>query len=366
MYVRAASLLALALAAPALATPPSDGPLGVGTPGAFRGLFLEMPLADARGAGAVALDVRWWMANDWSVPTRLTRGDRAVWVQDDAQSDVLQLSVTVPWSRWLAGPGFARVESTAVLRLTERWGGWSDAGIEQWHALIGSWNFQREFYRRNAVGVTLEEEGGPSLVRLQHPAPALSDLVLRTGVRLAEGAPRDGRVPWAVALRGDVKLPTGLGPLGGSGGVDGGLGLAVAWAPSPHLTAHGLASLRAVSPLPHGFPLRVRPLQAGLDLSVVVRVRGPVALVLEDRLSSPLFEGGWSLGAVKEPEATAYYALFLAHNQISGGVRVGELTAFFCEDFTPGRRISGDPGPNWFYNSNEPDVVLGVSWARSF
>jgi hypothetical protein len=91
-----------------------------------------------------------------------------------------------------------------------------------------------------------------------------------------------------------------------------------------------------------------------------------VALVLEDRLSSPLFEGGWSLGAVKEPEATAYYALFLAHNQISGGVRVGELTAFFCEDFTPGRRISGDPGPNWFYNSNEPDVVLGVSWARRF
>jgi hypothetical protein len=357
-----AALLALALPAGGLAV--EDGPLGLGTPGALRGLFLEMPLADARGTGAGALDLRWWMANDWSVPTRLTRGDRAVWVQDDAQADVLQAALTLPWAGLFPGPGFARVESTAVLRVTERWGGWTDAGIEAWHRLIGSWNFQRELYRRNVVGVTLAEEGGATLIQLHHPAPALSDLVLRTAIRLAEGAPVGARVPWALAARVDLKLPTGVGPAGGSGGVDGGLGLGVAWAPTPWLTVHGLASARAVSALPQGFPMRVRPLQAGLDLSVVVRGLGPVALVVEDRVSSPLFESGWSLGAVKEPEATAYYSLFRAYNQISGGVRIGGVTVFFSEDFTPGRRATGDPGPNWFYNSNAPDVVLGVSWAR--
>jgi len=361
--LRAALPLLLALPASALAV--SDAPLGVGTPGAFRGLFLEMPAADARGAGTGSLDVRWWMANDWSVPTRLTRGARAVWVQDDAQADVLQASLTLPWSRWLAAPFFGRLESTGVLRVTERWGGWTDAGIERWHDLIGTWNFQREFYRRDAVGVTLAEEGGPTMVRLRHPAPALSDLVLRTQLRLVEAAPaEDTRTPWALSLRADVKLPTGLGPLGGSGGIDGGLGLAAAWAPTPWFTVHGLASVRAISSLPRGFALRPRPLQAGLDLSVVVRLWRRLALVVEDRLSSPLFQAGWKLGEVKEPEATAYYALFRAYNQISGGVRVGELTVFFSEDFTPGERVHGDAGPKWFYNSNSPDVVLGLSWRR--
>jgi hypothetical protein len=145
--------------------------------------------------------------------------------------------------------------------------------------------------------------------------------------------------------------------------VDGGLGLEGAWAPTRWLTAHGLASARAVSPLPRGFPLRPRPLQAGLDASLVVRVGSRVALIVEDRVTSPLFQGGWKLGLVKEPEATAYYQLFRAYNQVSGGVRVGALTVFFCEDFTPGKRVPGDGGPKWFYNSNSPDVVLGVSWA---
>lgn len=365
--LRALSYLALlACAFPAAGVP--DGPLGVGTPGTFRALFLEMPLADARGvAGAGKVDVRWWLANQWSVPTRLSRGSRVVWVQQDEQADVLQLAVTVPWSRFGGQAWLERWQTGAEIRVIEHWGGWTDQGIERWHDAIGSWNFQREFYPRNAVNLRLSEEGGSTLADLRHAQTALSDLALRTQGRIAQGAPRpDGGVAWALALRADLKLPTGrVAVLGGSGGVDGGFGVAATLAPVSWFTLHGQGAVRFVSPLPHGFPLRPEPVQWGLDLSLVVRVMDRVALIAEDRLSSALFRGGWALPpGQKEPEATAYYGLFRPHNQISGGLRVGEVTIFFSEDFTPGKRLPDDPGPRWFYNSNSPDVVLGVAWAR--
>jgi len=360
-------LALLARAAPALAV--NDAPLGVGTPGTFRSLFLEMPLADARGAGSGgSVDVRWWLANDWSEPTRLARGDRVVWVQQDEQSDVLQLALILPWSRLGDRPWLTRWQTTAELRLVEHWGGWTDLPIERWHSLIGSWNFQRQFYPRNAVGLTLAEEGGATLADLHHPQLALSDLALRTQGRLGQGPPRaDGEVSWAVALRLDLKLPTGqLALLGGSGGVDAGLGLVGALAPAPWFTLHGQLAARLVSALPHGFPLQPEGTQWSLDLSAVIRMGGQVALLLEDRVSSPLFRGGWALPAgEKEPEATAYYSMFRPYNQISGGIRIGEVTVFFCEDFTPGKRLPNDPGPRWFYNSNSPDVVLGLAWTRA-
>jgi hypothetical protein len=359
-------LALLARAAPAAAVP--DGPLGVGTPGTFRTLFLEMPLSDARPvAGAGRLEARWWLANDWSVPTRLSKGNRVVWVQQDEQADVLQLSLTLPWSRFGREGWLRSWQTSAEIRIIEHWGGWTDQPIERWHGLIGSWNFQREFYPRNAVNLRLAEQGGTTLADLEHPQPALSDLALRTQGRLAEGAPRaDGAIPWAVALRGDLKLPTGrLALLGGSGGVDAGLGVTSTLAPVPWFTLHGQAAVRLVSPLPHGFPLQPEPLQWGLDLSLVVRIADRVALIAEDRLSSRLFRGGWALSpGEKEPEATAYYSLFRAYNQISGGLRIGELTVFFSEDFTPGKRLPNDPGPRWFYNSNSPDVMLGLAWAH--
>jgi len=363
------ALVCLALlvhAAPALAV--SDAPLGVGTPGTFRSLFLEMPLVDARGAGAKgSVDVRWWLANDWSVPTRLTRGNEVLWVQQDEQADVLQLSLTLPWSRFGQQSWLGRVQTTAELRLIEHWGGWTDLPIERWHTLIGSWNFQREFYPRNEVNLTLSEEGGATLADLHHPQLALSDVVLRTLFRLGQGPPRpDGELPWAAALRLDLKLPTGqLALLGGSGGFDAGVGVVGALAPLTWFTLHGQLAARLVSGLPRGFPLQPEGAQWGLDLSAVLRLGGEVALVLEDRVSSPLFRGGWALAAgEKEPEATAYYSMFQAYNQISGGIRIGEITVFFCEDFTPGKRLPTDPGPRWFYNSNSPDVVLGVAFTR--
>ena len=371
--MRAAAALSLALlatAAPARAV--DDGPLGVRTPGVFRDLFLDMPLADARGPSGpdagVRLDLRWWFSNDWSVPTRLARGDDVVWVQQDAQTDALELAATVPWSRLGAAPWLERWQTSAELRLLTRWGGWSDGMIEEWHDAIGSWNFQREYHPRNAVHLRLAEEGGRTLADLRGSGTTLSDLALRTSGRLLAGAPRDdGALPWAVALRADLELPTGwLAALGGSGGFEAGLGVAGTAAPLPWLTLHGQGAVRLVPPLARDFPLRPRTIQWGFDLAVVVRLWDRVALVAEDRLSSPLFRGGWSLPAgTKEPEATAYYALFRLQNQISGGVRVGEVTVFFSEDFTPGRRLAADPGPRWFYNSNAPDFVFGISWART-
>jgi hypothetical protein len=358
--------LVLAAAVPAAAAVP-DGPLGVGTPGVFRGLFLEMPLADARPSAGVRLDLRWWLANDWSTPTRLLEGSHTLEVQQDAQSDVLQLSVAVPWAR-LGAPGWlSGVRTSADLRMSERWGGWTDTPIQRWHHLIGSWNFLRDRYAPDAVHLRLSEDGGRQLARIDHAQPALSDLAIRTQATLLAGGPRaDGELRWAVSARGDLKLPTGrLALLGGSGGVDAGFGLATTLAPVPWFTLHGMGALRFVSPLPHGFPLEVERVQWGLDLSAVVRPYRQVAVVLEDRLSSSLFRGGWSLPPrTRQPEATAYYTLFKPYNQISGGLRIDEVTVFFSEDFTPGGRLHGDTGPNWFYNSNSPDVVLGVAWAR--
>lgn len=356
----------LLLAAAVRAAAVSDAPLGVGTPGPFRGLFLELPLSDARGAGAPTVEARWWLANDWSVPTRLRRGDQTVLLEEDAQGDALQLTVTVPWDRLLRAAWAGRVESRAELRATVWWGGWTDRPIERWHEAIGSWNFERQLHAPDVVGLRMGEEGGKELADVRGSRFALGDLALRTQVRLAAGQARGGAPTWAIALRADLKLPTGrLRSLGGSGGVDGGLGLAGTWAPARWFTGHLLGDVRLVSGLPRGFPLQPRTVQWGVDLSLVFRIAGRVALVVEDRLSSPLFEGSWKLAeAVKEPEATAYYVLFRPHNQLSGGVRVGEVTVFFSEDFTPGRRLATDPGPGWFYNSNGPDFVLGLSWAR--
>jgi hypothetical protein len=344
----------------------SDAPLGLETPGPLRALFLDLPLADARGPGAPALDLQLRTSNSWSVPTRLVRGGRVAVVQQDAQTETLVARAELPWSR-LAGGALAARTSTAVeARLILHWGGFTDGGIESWHHLVGSWNFLREEHARDAVALRLGEQGRPPTAALDHARAGLGDVALRTSVRVAEGGRARGAPAWAIALRADLKVPTGaLSRFAGSGGWDAGLGLGATFAPARRWTVHGLASLRAVSRLPRSSLLQPRPLQGGLDLSIVFRPARRLALVLEDRISSPLLRAGWSLPAgTREPEATAAYALLRAHNQISGGIRWGELTIFLSEDFTLGSRADGDHGPSWFYDSSAPDVVLGVTWAR--
>lgn len=363
------ALGALLLAAPALvaAASPSDAPLGLSTPGPLRALFLDMPLADARGAARTTVDLRWAMVNSWSVPTALVRGEDAVEVQLDAQLETLQLAVAVPW-RSLSRSGLAeRLTTSLEARALAIWGGWSDGGIEDWHRIVKTTNFARHHWPRDAVALTLAQADGPRLVELRSGRLALGDVVLRTALRVMGAGPDAGPSRWALALRFDLKLPTGkLERLGGSEGVDAGLGTAATFTANRWLTLHGLLSLRAVSDLPGGIALQPRRLQGGLDLSAVARL-GPVALLLEDRISSPLLEDGWRLAASQDaPAATAWYALFKPHNQLSVGLRWRELTAFLCEDFTPGGRMAVDSGPAWFYDSNAPDVVLGIAWRHAY
>lgn len=359
-----AAIAALLAAAPAAAL--SDAPLGATTPGPLRALFLDMPLADARGAARPAVELRWIAANSWSTPTTVIRGAEVVHVRLDAQVDALQLALALPWGR-LGGSALAgRLTTTVEARLQEVWGGWSDGGIETWHRLVGSVNFDRQRWPRDAVAIRLAQEGGPRLVDLRSARLGVGDVALRTALRLAGAGPGEPEGRFALALRLDLKLPTGtLARLGGSGGPDAGLGLAATRAFSPWLTGHALTSLRVVSRLPQGLALQPRRLQGGIDVSLVARL-GPVALVLEDRFSTPLMESGWRLPATEDaPASTAYYALFRNHNQITGGVRWRSLTAYLSEDFTPGGgRVRPDTGARWFYDSNAPDVVIGVAWGR--
>jgi hypothetical protein len=345
----------------------ADAPLGVVTPGPLRALFLDMPLADARGPARPTLELRWSMANSWSVPTTVARGASAVEVQLDAQIETLQLTVAIPWRRFSTSALAERFSTTFEARALAFWGGWSDGGIEAWHALVNTTNFERHRWPSDSVAVRLAEVEGPRLVDADSAGLAIGDVVLRSALRLAGASPDEAPSRWTLALRLDVKLPTGSpGRLGGSGGVDGGVGAAATFLATRWLTAHALASVRAVSDLPRRVALQPRRFQGGLDLSLVARL-GAITVLLEDRISSPLFEDGWRLPASEDaPAAAGWYALFRPHNQVSVGLRWRELTAFFSEDFTPGGRLATDDGTDWFYESNAPDVVFGLAWARSF
>lgn len=347
-------------AAPGAAPPRLDRPLGLDTPGVLRQLVLDLPLEDARPAGA-ALDVRWVMSNDWSVPTVLVRGGRVVLVQLDAQSDRLALALRLPWSR-LAGDGplAGRLTTTLEWRVTQRWGGWTDGIIERWHALGDFNRFQRHEHPSHAVALYLGEPGGTTVASLTRPTLAAGDLAVRTAWRAAAGVGPSG--PWAVALRLDVKAPLGRpSALGGSGGTDAGVGLAVSAPLRGWLTLHAQAAARRVSPLPGGLPLRLRPWQLGADASLVAW-RGSWAFLLEDRWSSALFERGWRVG--EGAQGDALVAVTRTQNQVSLGVRWRSVTAWFSEDFTLGSRR--EAGWTWFYDTNSPDFSLGVAVAGGY
>lgn len=353
----------------ARAAPAPDRPLGVGTPGTFRALFLDMVLSDARPAPAPTWELRGWTANDWSTLTRLERGGRAVELQHDEQADVLTLTVAAPWARfWPGWSGADRLETDLEARLVHHGGGFTDRPIEGWHHLVGANNFARAQHPRDAVNLVLREPGGATLVELGSARLAAGDLVVRQKVILGQAAvgPPGEAVAWALALRLDAKLPTGrLARAGGSQGFDGGIGLQGSAALSPWLTGHALLSLRRIARLPGAFPLQPRRWQPGAELSLAARA-GAFTVLLESRLLGPLFEGGWQavVGSAREMSPTASYSALRAHNQISGGVRWRALTVYLGEDFTPGHATNG--GPTWFYDSNAPDVLLGLSVAGSW
>jgi len=364
------------LVAAAGARAASDGPMELGTDGTFGSLFLQMTSADARRLEKIEVDVRWSIANDWCIPTTLTRGSEQVLLQNDEQADTLAASVRVPWSRFL-GPGPAagslplweRFSTALEWRVVEHWGGWTDAPIEGWHNLIQSLNFERAQYPRNAVNVTLLDLATGQGLSLHSAQFAVGDLVLRTQFLLAEGgssAADAGRSGWGVSARLDVKAPTGSPwHLGGSGGWDAGAALLATVELAPGLTLHGMAATSVFSPLALPEPLQPRTWHFAGEASLVWRL-GAVALLIEDRVDSTLFQGGWQrvpLDGNVGFLSSGYYGAFRPQNQVSGGVRWNGFTFWVSEDFTPG------PNPyqpqHWFYDSNTPDLEIGLAYTFS-
>jgi hypothetical protein len=356
-------IAALALAA-ATAAAASDAPLSVRTPGTLRDLFLDPTISDARPLQRPELDVRWTASNTWSTPTELRRGDTVVLVQTDAQSDSLTLSFRAPWAivpglpEWLASRGSTAIE----WRLATHWGGWTDPVISTWHRVIRVYDYQRDGFPRDAVRIRLGAAGAAPAVDVEGTRVAPGDLVLRSQLTLARGgAAADGaRDRWAVATRLDLKFPTGsVSAAGGSGGFDGAAALLATYEVTRWFTAHGMAAVTRVSPLPAGAGLQPRPWQYTGEVSLALRA-GAWAFLVEDRVSSSLLEAGWTFpGTQAQRRSSAYAASFRAQNQLSFGVRRGPLTFWFSEDFTPGDE---DPVQGWYYLSNAPDFALGLTW----
>lgn len=364
-------LAALAAAAPlAPDASPAAAPIGGGTPGPFRQLFLDPALTDARAVATPAFAARLESANSWSVPALFSRDGRVVAVQNDVEADALALSVRLPWT--LAAPGGfrERVATTVAWRATAFWGGFEDGGIEAWHHLVGAYNFQRQLYPRDQIHLRLREVGGATAVDLESGRLSVGDLVLSTQALLASGgeARARGSAPdapgWGVAARLDLKLPVGaLSQAGGSGGVDAGLALLASAELAPWLVVHGMLFGTATSGLSSSVPLQPRTWHGGVDFSAAVLV-GPVTLLAEDRWLTALMEGGWTSLDGGDNDAflsSPYASLFRPHNQVTFGLRWWNLTASFSEDFTPGSNPRG--ARTWFYNENAPDTVLAFTYA---
>jgi hypothetical protein len=144
------------------------------------------------------------------------------------------------------------------------------------------------------------------------------------------------------------------------GGADAGAALLATAELLPWLTAHALAAASAWSRLADDFPLQPRRWHATGELSLAAHW-GAFAVVVEDRALSPAFEGGWTAaGAPDDVISGGAFATLRWHNQITVAARRGPLTVWFSEDFTPGD--PGGTGERWFYDSNAPDVVLGVAF----
>ena len=347
---------------------PSQGPLGVRTPGTLRDLFLDVVQWDARAVTALRLELGWSIANDWSTPTRLTRDGLLVEVRLDEQSDSLTASVRLPWGVVLGAPqgSFPRRLATALeVRGSWHWGGWSDGPIEAWHRLFYFIDFARPAFPRNQVHLALHRPFSSEPVNIQGTTFAFGDVVLRNQLLLWQGGEplREGPDARAgVSLRLDVKAPTGsLSRMGGSGGWDVGLGLEGTWQATSWLVGHAILAGSIWSGMPGGLPLQPRTWHGSGGLSLVFLL-GDWSLVLEDRWASAPFQAGWRFVEMNPEwnlQSSATNAVTLSQNQITGGVRWGPLTFWLAEDFTLGS-VPG-LGRRWFYDTNAPDLAMGLT-----
>lgn len=360
----------------------SSRPLSLRTQGSVRELFLDMTIDDARPYPALELRLQYGIANDWGIPTALHRDGAAALQLLDEQADALTAAVRVPWSRLLGAGGrlpgsgrplWERVSTTLEGRLTLHWGGWSDEPIESWHDLVGAFNFNRADYARNQIRLFLGDPNGPAAFDVSSPRLALGDVVARTQATLLEGGFGYGSLEpgnylpprWAVALRVDVKAPTGrLSRLGGSGGWDAGAGLVATAELFPWLTAHAMVALSAFSPFAAPIALQPKTWHTTAELSLAASAEG-FTFLLEDRIVSPLLAPRWERqeeGGNNGLLASTYFGSFRNHNQVTWGLRRGRFSFWLSEDFTPGDNSRSTL--HWLYNSNAPDVVIGVAFTQ--
>jgi len=329
----------------------AGGPLGLRTQGPLRELFLDMTGADARRIERPEFEVRWTVANTWNEQMTLQRGDDRATQLLDEQADSLMFQVKVPW------PGIPDVWTALEWKITEHWGGWSDAPIESWHSLVGAFNYQRSQFPRNHIGLLYRDDGGTAF-DIQSAKVAPGDLTARTQVALLDG-------PVSLAARFDLKLPIGsLSAAGGSGGVDAGIGFLATWPATTWLTVHGLVAVSRFSNLSSPTLLQPKPWHFTGEISLEFEL-GRVTLLVEDRVLSPLLEPGWNRAGVPDDDAllsSGLYADFRTHNQISFGLRIGRFTTFLSEDFTPGSNPHSVL--SWVYMSNAPDVVVGIAFTQ--
>jgi len=363
--------LALLAAVPSSAGAATDAaaPLGGGTPGPVRQLFLDPALADARGQDRASFSARLESANSWSAPCVFTRGGRAAVVQLDDQADALALALDLPWTLWRPGGWRERVSTSVRWRGTAFWGGFEDGGIEAWHHLVGAYNFSRQLYGRDAIHLRLTDLGGARAFDLESGRLAWGDLAIGTQVRLAEGGASlvpdaaAGTARWALAARLELKLPTGsLARVGGSGHPDAGLVLLATRELAPWAVVHGMLFGTINAPLASPVALQPRLFHGGIDLSVAFLGWG-FTFLLEDRWLTPLMEEGWTAVDGGDDDlflSSAYNALFRSHNQISFGLRRGPFTLAFSEDFTLGSNPRARR--SWFFSSNAPDTVLAFTF----
>ena len=335
-----------------LALVAAGGPLGLRTQGPLRELFLDVTAADARPIDRGEVELRWSVANTWNEPMMLQRGGEWATQTMDEQADAVTLRLRTPW------PGFPTVWSALEWKLTEHWGGWSDAPIESWHRLVGAFNYQRSLYARNEVRLVYADARGTAF-DIHSSTLAPGDLTARTQILLIEA-------PVAVAARVDLKVPFGsLSTAGGSGGFDAGAGLVATWPFSTAATLHGIVAVSRFSNLAASTALQPKPWHFTAEASLEVEVAG-VTLLLEDRLLSPLLQPGWSRsdgGADQDALlSSGLYADFRPHNQISFGLRRGRLSTWLSEDFTPGRNPASVV--KWAWVSNAPDIVVGVAFTQ--
>jgi len=345
---------------------PSRAPLGTRTQGPLRELFLDVTGADARRSESSELELRYSVANSWNEPMSVARGPSISSQEMDEQADSLTVRYRSPWSRWL-GAKFAAFATTVEGRFTLHWGGYSDRGIEAWHALVGAFNYERSKFPRNEVHLALGDEGGTAF-RIDGPTATVGDVVLRNQASLFEGGEPLSATEahrYGVAARLDLKLPTGpLSRAGGSGGFDAGLALLGTAELTSWLTAHALFSTSRFSDFACNCALQPREWQMGFEASLAASL-GATTFLVEDRVVSPLLDSGWSRIAWRGNDgilASGLYAGFRAHNQITFAVRRGRFNFWLSEDGTPG---SNPPSTLPFlYMSNAPDVVLGLSFRQ--